>query len=98
MLFANPRRQVFSVEAHIIPLFYSTVHRIGRTGRCGKTGLATTFINKAVGKLASDIRHWHIFMLTVSMIVGVGIVFCLVVCMQQTLKLAFTFELLALEL
>ena len=24
------------------------VHRIGRTGRCGKTGVATTFINKAV--------------------------------------------------
>ena len=23
------------------------VHRIGRTGRCGKTGVATTFINKA---------------------------------------------------
>jgi hypothetical protein len=25
------------------------VHRIGRTGRCGKTGVATTFINKQVG-------------------------------------------------
>jgi len=24
------------------------VHRIGRTGRCGKTGVATTFINKQV--------------------------------------------------
>ncbi len=24
------------------------VHRIGRTGRCGKTGVATTFINKTV--------------------------------------------------
>eukprot|EP01043_Picozoa_sp_COSAG02_P033142 COSAG02_NODE_2250_length_9367_cov_14.048009_2_plen_88_part_00 len=23
------------------------VHRIGRTGRCGKTGVATTFINKS---------------------------------------------------
>ena len=23
------------------------MHRIGRTGRCGKTGVATTFINKA---------------------------------------------------
>ena len=23
------------------------VHRIGRTGRCGKTGIATTFINKS---------------------------------------------------
>jgi ATP-dependent RNA helicase DDX41 len=24
----------------------SYVHRIGRTGRCGKTGYSTTFINK----------------------------------------------------
>ena len=24
------------------------VHRIGRTGRCGKTGIATTFINKGM--------------------------------------------------
>eukprot|EP00957_Ditylum_brightwellii_P117025 8926267-Ditylum_brightwellii.AAC.1 len=23
------------------------VHRIGRTGQCGKTGVATTFINKS---------------------------------------------------
>ena len=28
------------------------VHRIGRTGRCGKTGVATTFINKAVDESA----------------------------------------------
>ena len=28
---------------------YSLVHRIGRTGRCGKTGIATTFINKGCG-------------------------------------------------
>ncbi|KAL2921964.1 DEAD-box ATP-dependent RNA helicase 35 [Bienertia sinuspersici] len=26
------------------------VHRIGRTGRCGKTGVATTFINKSQGE------------------------------------------------
>jgi ATP-dependent RNA helicase DDX41 len=26
------------------------VHRIGRTGRCGREGLATTFINKNCGK------------------------------------------------
>lgn len=26
------------------------VHRIGRTGRSGKTGIATTFINKGCGK------------------------------------------------
>lgn len=28
------------------------VHRIGRTGRCGKTGVATTFINKMVEETA----------------------------------------------
>ena len=28
-----------------------SVHRIGRTGRCGKTGIATTFINKGCGEL-----------------------------------------------
>ena len=26
------------------------MHRIGRTGRCGKTGIATTFVNKLCGK------------------------------------------------
>ena len=31
-------------------VIYLTVHRIGRTGRCGKTGIATTFINKVCGK------------------------------------------------
>lgn len=29
------------------------VHRIGRTGRCGKTGIATTFINKNQVRLAA---------------------------------------------
>ncbi|CAM9864952.1 unnamed protein product [Chrysoparadoxa australica] len=34
------------------------VHRIGRTGRCGKTGVATTFINKAVEESALlDLKH-----------------------------------------
>lgn len=28
----------------------SAVHRIGRTGRSGNTGIATTFINKACGE------------------------------------------------
>jgi len=28
------------------------VHRIGRTGRCGKTGMATTFVNKTCGTCA----------------------------------------------
>ena len=35
-----------------LPLVTFTVHRIGRTGRCGKTGVATTFVNKTVGELA----------------------------------------------
>jgi ATP-dependent RNA helicase DDX41 len=34
------------------------VHRIGRTGRCGKTGVATTFINKDVDEHALlDLKH-----------------------------------------
>ena len=34
------------------------VHRIGRTGRCGKTGVATTFINKTVEPSALlDLKH-----------------------------------------
>lgn len=32
------------------PVSFSAVHRIGRTGRSGNTGIATTFINKACGK------------------------------------------------
>ena len=34
------------------------VHRIGRTGRCGKTGVATTFINKTVEPSSLlDLKH-----------------------------------------
>ena len=34
------------------------VHRIGRTGRCGKTGVATTFINKSVEEFVLlDLKH-----------------------------------------
>lgn len=34
------------------------VHRIGRTGRCGKTGVATTFINKDVNESTLlDLKH-----------------------------------------
>ena len=34
------------------------VHRIGRTGRSGKTGVATTFINKSVPESALlDLKH-----------------------------------------
>ena len=34
------------------------VHRIGRTGRCGKTGIATTFINKSQSETTLlDLKH-----------------------------------------
>eukprot|EP00898_Chlorokybus_atmophyticus_P005935 jgi/Chlat1/6342/Chrsp44S00457 len=34
------------------------VHRIGRTGRCGKTGIATTFINKnCTEAILLDLKH-----------------------------------------
>jgi len=34
------------------------VHRIGRTGRCGKTGVATTFINKDIDEsILLDLKH-----------------------------------------
>jgi len=34
------------------------VHRIGRTGRCGKTGVATTFINKSQSEaILLDLKH-----------------------------------------
>ena len=34
------------------------VHRIGRTGRCGKTGIATTFINKEQSDtILLDLKH-----------------------------------------
>merc|ERR1719253_2125706 len=34
------------------------VHRIGRTGRCGKTGVATTFINKNCEEtILLDLKH-----------------------------------------
>lgn len=42
-----------SLSHHTQPgliLSFSTVHRIGRTGRSGNTGIATTFINKACGE------------------------------------------------
>lgn len=42
------RHLVSSSGPESVPL--STVHRIGRTGRSGNTGIATTFINKACGE------------------------------------------------
>lgn len=43
---------VVEAGAHLLKflLFRPLVHRIGRTGRSGKTGIATTFINKGCGK------------------------------------------------
>ncbi|XP_065828204.1 probable ATP-dependent RNA helicase DDX41 [Oscarella lobularis] len=36
----------------------SYVHRVGRTGRCGKTGVATTFINKSCSESTLiDLKH-----------------------------------------
>ena len=37
----------------LILFSFVLVHRIGRTGRCGKTGIATTFVNKLCGKANS---------------------------------------------
>ncbi len=34
------------------------MHRIGRTGRCGKTGRSTTFINKTQDQnILLDLKH-----------------------------------------
>ena len=41
---------------NVFPL--NLVHRIGRTGRSGKTGIATTFINKANDEsVLLDLKH-----------------------------------------
>lgn len=37
------------INQSLIHSLMCLVHRIGRTGRCGKTGVATTFINKSCG-------------------------------------------------
>lgn len=42
-------RHIKTPDAKIL-VFLPPVHRIGRTGRSGKTGIATTFINKGCGK------------------------------------------------
>eukprot|EP00897_Mesotaenium_endlicherianum_P001139 jgi/Mesen1/11025/ME000098S10417 len=40
------------------PEIENYVHRIGRTGRCGKTGIATTFINKNQSEtILLDLKH-----------------------------------------
>jgi len=40
------------------PEIENYVHRIGRTGRCGKTGVATTFINKSCEEMTLlDLKH-----------------------------------------
>ncbi|CAB9527790.1 Putative DEAD-box ATP-dependent RNA helicase 43 [Seminavis robusta] len=53
----------FSDIQHVINFDMPTeienyVHRIGRTGRCGKTGVATTFINKSSDETTLlDLKH-----------------------------------------
>lgn len=53
----------FSDIQHVINFDMPTeienyVHRIGRTGRCGKTGVATTFINKSCDETTLlDLKH-----------------------------------------
>lgn len=43
--------QAWAVGQSLFP--FPAVHRIGRTGRSGNTGIATTFINKACGESAA---------------------------------------------
>ena len=43
---------------HAFILINCVVHRIGRTGRCGKTGIATTFINKMCGKCVIVVNYF----------------------------------------
>ena len=43
---------VFPLQFYCTNLIIS-VHRIGRTGRCGKTGIATTFVNKLCGEIST---------------------------------------------
>ena len=52
---------MYPSDLHEIMLLFYVVHRIGRTGRCGKTGIATTFINKMCGKCTNYCvlcLHW----------------------------------------
>ena len=44
-------------------LMFLLVHRIGRTGRCGKTGIATTFINKLCGTSSTTQVKFTLFTL-----------------------------------
>ena len=50
-----------------------TVHRIGRTGRCGNTGMATTFINKTCG-MGRFLVLFGIF--TILFIFSIPLLFC----------------------
>lgn len=46
------------ISAYWVILFYLSVHRIGRTGRSGNTGIATTFVNKANDEsVLLDLKH-----------------------------------------
>ena len=49
------------VQAHVINYDMPSdiddyVHRIGRTGRAGNTGLATSFVNEKCGNIARDLQ------------------------------------------
>lgn len=46
------------VSPSLTPFCFSAVHRIGRTGRSGNTGIATTFINKACGEKGRGWGSW----------------------------------------
>jgi len=49
---------VFLFVSFSFSLTPSLVHRIGRTGRCGKTGVATTFVNTSCSEtILLDIKH-----------------------------------------
>lgn len=78
------------------------VHRIGRTGRCGKTGVATTFINKDVKESALlDLKHLLVEakqrVPPVRQTYVCALLFCVYVCMlclfcSQFISLFFTFR------
>lgn len=49
---------MLSINMYTMTMLGIAVHRIGRTGRSGKTGIATTFINKANDEsVLLDLKH-----------------------------------------
>lgn len=52
------RKSITTVQCSLYVHSLCVVHRIGRTGRCGKTGVATTFINKSCSEvILLDLKH-----------------------------------------